>query len=78
MYAMFNPGVLVRDSDQAEAPSLVWREAAEHDHADAMFKILGVLVEDSDPAEARRWWERASDHDHAGAMFNLGFLAQRQ
>ncbi len=52
-----------------------WLPLAEHDHAGAMYN-LGVLLIDSDPAEARRWWERAAEYDHAGAMFNLGALLE--
>ena len=37
---------------------------------------LGVLVEDDDPAEARRWYERAAAHDHTDAMYNLGVLLE--
>jgi TPR repeat protein len=39
----------------------------------AMFN-LGLLLEDSDPGQARRWWEKAAEAGHVGAMFNLGVL----
>jgi TPR repeat protein len=32
---------------------------------------LGVLLNDSDPAQAREWWQRAAETGHADAMNNL-------
>ena len=52
-----------------------WLPLAEHDHVDAMYN-LGVLLRDSNPAEARRWWERAAEHGHVEAMSNLGVLLE--
>jgi trypsin-like peptidase/Sel1 repeat-containing protein len=72
--AMYNLGVVLKDSDPVEARR--WYErAADHEHTDAMYN-LGVLLEDDDPAEARRWYERAAEHDHTGAMFALGVLLE--
>ena len=52
-----------------------WLRLAEQGDVDAMYN-LGVLVEDDEPAEARRWYERAAAHDHTGAMFKLGVLVE--
>src|SRR5665647_2813552 len=41
----------------------------------AMFN-LGVLLEGSDPGEARRRYEQAADLGHTGAMTNLGALLE--
>ena len=35
---------------------------------------LGVLLNDSDPAEARQWYKRAAQAGQTDAMFNLGML----
>ena len=35
---------------------------------------LGVLLQDSDPDQARDWYERAAQAGDATAMINLGLL----
>jgi TPR repeat protein len=37
---------------------------------------LGVLLEDSDPEQARRWLERAAEAGDADAMNRLGVLLE--
>ena len=37
---------------------------------------LGVLLDDSDPGQARHWYEKAAEAGHADAMINLGVLLQ--
>ena len=47
--------------------------AAEAGDPDAMYN-LGVLFNDSDPAQARQWYERAALAGDRDAMYNLGQL----
>jgi TPR repeat protein len=35
---------------------------------------LGLLLEDRDPVQARRWYERAAEAGRTNAMNNLGLL----
>jgi TPR repeat protein len=35
---------------------------------------LGLLLEDSDPDDARHWWKRAADQGNTHAMVKLGEL----
>ena len=37
---------------------------------------LGVLLQDSDPGQARHWYEQAAEAGHTDAMTNLGVLLQ--
>ena len=53
--------------------SKAWIPLAEIGDAAAM-NGLGVLLQDSDPGQARHWYERAAEAGHAGAMNNLGLL----
>ncbi len=70
--AMFNLGVLLKDSDP-DAGRRWYEQAAAAGDSDAMFN-LGVLLKDSDPDTARRWYEQAAAAGHSGAMVNLGVL----
>jgi TPR repeat protein len=44
---------------------------ADAGNTEAMFN-LGVLLQEQDPAAARRWYERAAEAGHAGALYNVG------
>jgi TPR repeat protein len=70
--AMFNLGLLLKDSDPGQARQWLER-AAEAGHDDAMFN-LGLMLEDGDPEAARAWYERAAEAGDSASMWNLGLL----
>jgi TPR repeat protein len=57
------------------AADVAYAVAAEAGDSGAIYN-LGVLLEDSDRNQARRWYEKAADAEHATAMYNLGVLLE--
>jgi TPR repeat protein len=50
-----------------------WLPFANKGNSVAMYN-LGVLLNDTDPAQAREWWQQAAEAGQARAMYNLGVL----
>jgi TPR repeat protein len=72
--AMFNLGVLLKDSDPDQAR--YWYERAAQAGDPAAMNNLGTLLRDSDADQAREWWHRAAQAGNSLAMHNLGVLVE--
>ena len=87
-YQRFGIGLAASEQDRDDIQHEAWGDPAarprrlrwerEADAGDTAAMVhLGLLLEDSDPAAARRWFERAADAGHSDAMNNFGLpLAQ--
>ena len=73
--ACFAIGVVAADQGNSAIALKSFLPVARRGISVAMFN-LGVLLEDSDPAQARQWWQRAAQAGHTGAMYNLGVLLE--
>ena len=69
----FAIGLAAAEQGNIAIASKSWLPLARRGISDAMFN-LGVLLQDSDPDQAREWWQRAAQAGHADAMYNLGVL----
>ena len=71
--ARFAVGLAAASQGNTAIASKSWLPLARSGIGVAMVN-LGVLLEDSDPAQARQWYERAARAGHTSAMVNLGLL----
>jgi hypothetical protein len=73
--ACFAIGVVAADQGNSAIALKSFLPVARRGISVAMFN-LGVLLEDSDPAQARQWWQRAAHAGDTRSMHNLGVLLE--
>ena len=71
--ARFAVGLAAAAQSNTRIASEAWSPLAAKGNIRAMFN-LGVLLNDSDPSQARRWYEKAARTGNPNAMNNLGVL----